>query len=185
MADAVEDRPNVPGFGTMDEPSNGFVGVEDVREIRSPILHGHALSVFDGMRLGSGESLEAPGGDDDSRRSLNRERESAYKSAELLDGWQRVGVFRVDEDAGERELPRPNHFALEPGATGFADRYPKPFHESVRDGGRAPRPELRRVRREPFVDPSDPYPAPPAHVASRGAGERQSFGWAPHSGTMR
>eukprot|EP00573_Skeletonema_grethae_P011542 CAMPEP_0201692622 /NCGR_PEP_ID=MMETSP0578-20130828/5463_1 /ASSEMBLY_ACC=CAM_ASM_000663 /TAXON_ID=267565 /ORGANISM="Skeletonema grethea, Strain CCMP 1804" /LENGTH=302 /DNA_ID=CAMNT_0048178029 /DNA_START=209 /DNA_END=1114 /DNA_ORIENTATION=+ len=94
VARTVKDCPNVLGFGTMNEPSNGFVGVEDLTEVHSPTLHGHVLSIFDSMRLGSGESLNVSYFPShfyrESMATLNPNAKIAYLSSDL-DVWKRAG----------------------------------------------------------------------------------------------
>lgn len=175
VAETLKDCPNVIGFGTMNEPSNGFVGVGDVREIHAPVLHGHALSAFDSMRLGSGEPLEVPYYSthfrSDATHLLNPRGKSAYKSPEL-DVWRRVGVHGIDKATNRTALLRPHHFALRPGED-FAGAYLRPFYDSVQSTVSRRNPNFVTYA-EPFFDPTDPYPPAPADLAE------QSFGWAPH-----
>jgi len=176
VAEAVEECPNVIGFGTMNEPSNGFVGIGDIREIHAPVLHGHVTSAFDGMRLAGGEALTVPyypspfryGG----RRVVNARRHTAYKTPEL-DIWQRVGVYKIDERTNERVLLRPHHFALQPGED-FVKRYMAPFYASMKRI--VSRHNARLVTyAEPYFDPDDPFPSAPSEWA-----DNSSVGWAPH-----
>jgi len=177
VAETVKDCSNVIGFGTMNEPSNGFVGVQDIREIHAPTLHGHALSAFDSMRLGSGESLEIPYYNPhfryDSRHLLNPRGKLAYRSPEL-DVWKRVGVYEVDAQTDRRILLRPNHFALGPGED-FTNTFLRPFYESVRLTVSRHNPNFVTYA-EPYFDPIDPYPSAPEDLVNT----QQLFGWAPH-----
>eukprot|EP00578_Thalassiosira_sp_NH16_P025196 CAMPEP_0181089238 /NCGR_PEP_ID=MMETSP1071-20121207/7198_1 /TAXON_ID=35127 /ORGANISM="Thalassiosira sp., Strain NH16" /LENGTH=735 /DNA_ID=CAMNT_0023171177 /DNA_START=2015 /DNA_END=4219 /DNA_ORIENTATION=+ len=180
IVETVKDCPNVIGFGTMNEPSNGLVGVEDIREIHAPALHGHAMSPFDSMRMGSGESMEVPYYHShfrlNSQHLLNPKRTIAYKSPEL-DIWKNVGVFEIDKITKKRVLLRPHHFALKPGED-FTNTYMEPFYESVQRTVARHNPYFVTYA-EPYIDPADPYPSAPSSLF-QGTSEEQLFGWAPH-----
>ena len=183
VARAVSDCPNVIGFGTMNEPSSGFLGVEDINEIHAPTLHGHVLSGYESMRLGSGESLEVPYYPShfryEAHHILNPSHKRSYRTPEL-DIWQRVGVYKIDEQTGQRILLRPNHFALKPGED-FTDTYLMPFYQSVQQTISRHSPKFHVVAyAEPYIDPTDPYPSAPSSLIGQGVNKQQQYGWAPH-----
>jgi hypothetical protein len=175
VAYAVKEYPNVIGFGTMNEPSNGFVGVSNFNEVLGPTPHGHVLSGFDSIRLGSGESLAVPYFSShfqfDHHAILNPNGQSAYKS-QVHDVWLKAGVYSINEETKERVLLRPYHFALKDGED-FMHTFLKPVWESVQDTVQRHSPHLVTYA-EPHFDPTDPYHSAPKYLA------QNSNGWAPH-----
>jgi hypothetical protein len=163
----------------MNEPSNGFIGIENLAEVHSPTLHGHVLSGFDSMRLGSGESLNVSYFPshfrNDSIATLNPECLLAFKSPDL-DVWQRVGVYEIDA-IGKRVLLRPNHFSLAPGET-FETTYMHPFYKKVQQ-------VIERNNRafvtytEPYFDTANVDMSPKAPLFDSNNGSAK-IGFAPH-----
>jgi len=176
VAETVKDKPNVLGFNTMNEPSNGMVGASDLNSRNFPFPLANPLSFFDGMRLGSGESLLA---EQYSKAflyqktvTLNPDRQMVWKSKEH-DIWRTIGVYEVNEETQERRLVRPNYFKLEKGKN-FLDEFMVPFYEKVQAVVCAQN-ERFVVFAEPHVDIMN-YAiekAPEALDASK-------FAWAPH-----
>lgn len=179
VARTVKDCPNVLGFGTMNEPSNGFIGVQDLTEVHSPTLHGHVLSGFDNMRLGSGESLTVSYFPShfhhESIATLNPSAQSAYKSSDV-DVWRRAGVYEIDETSGRRILLRPGHFSLAPGET-FATKYMHLFYTKVQRVVERNNPEFVTYA-EPYFDTAavDMHPKAPVFDES----SKAKLGFAPH-----
>lgn len=179
VATAVKDCPNVLGFGTMNEPSNGFVGVEDLTEVHSPTLHGHVMSGFDSMRLGGGESVNVSYFPShfhhESEATLNPNAKIAYLSSDL-DVWKRVGVYEIDEVSGKRNLLRPGHFSLAPGET-FGTKYMTPFYEKVQQVIERNNPEFVTYV-EPYFDTISVDMSPKAPLFHESSGAK--LGFAPH-----
>eukprot|EP00574_Skeletonema_japonicum_P002898 CAMPEP_0201717784 /NCGR_PEP_ID=MMETSP0593-20130828/3470_1 /ASSEMBLY_ACC=CAM_ASM_000672 /TAXON_ID=267983 /ORGANISM="Skeletonema japonicum, Strain CCMP2506" /LENGTH=526 /DNA_ID=CAMNT_0048207935 /DNA_START=183 /DNA_END=1763 /DNA_ORIENTATION=- len=179
VAAAVKDSPNVLGFGTMNEPSNGFVGVEDLTEVHSPTLHGHVLSGFDSMRLGSGESVNVSYFPSHfyhgSIATLNPNAKIAYLSSDL-DVWKRAGVYEIDEVSGKRNLLRPGYFSLAPGET-FATKYMFPFYKKVQQVIERNNPEFVTYA-EPYFDTISVDMSPKAPLFDESSGAK--LGFAPH-----
>lgn len=179
VARTVKDCPNVLGFGTMNEPSNGFVGVEDLTKVHSPTLHGHVLSGFDSMRLGSGESVNVSYFPShfyhESVSTLNPSAKMAYLSSDV-DVWKRVGVYEIDEESGKRNLLRPGHFSLAPGET-FATKYMLPFYKKVQQVVERNNPEFVTYA-EPYFDTISVDMSPKAPVFDESSGAK--LGFAPH-----
>lgn len=179
VARTVKDCPNVLGFGTMNEPSNGFIGVKDLAEVHSPTLHGHVLSGFESMRLGSGESLNVSYFPShyyhESVATLNPSAKIAYKSSSF-DVWRRAGVYEIDEKSGKRILLRPDHFSLAPGET-FATKRMNQFYQKVQRVVERNNPECVTYS-EPYFDTATVDMHPKAPVLDER--NEAKVGFAPH-----
>jgi hypothetical protein len=137
--------PNVVGFGPMNEPGEGFIGIEDIRAPRNDlVLPGLAPTPWEAMCAGEGiassaERIAVKGG---SLRSTGRVQLGTPGLRAWKDGeacvWRRVGVWDIER--GEAVLKRPGWFArsgsgpndaLSPQGPGFRrmfnQRYLKPF----------------------------------------------------------
>ena len=57
LAAVLKAEPNVIGFGTMNEPSLGWIGVPDLRRVPTPYRFGYGLSPMECIRLANGESI--------------------------------------------------------------------------------------------------------------------------------
>ena len=130
-ADALKDEINVIGVETMNEPSNGFVGVVNLRNLVMPAPYLSAVSGFDSMRLGSGEAVNidfysSPFVFEETVK-LNKEGRSCW-----LDGsdvWQKGGIYGIDEATGERSLTRPHYFRRQ--REDFLEQFMVPFFEEI------------------------------------------------------
>ncbi len=134
VARALAGLDNVVGYGVMNEPSPGFIGVQDVRgRPGAALLLQESPTVLQSMALGAGVpqvvdvlGLGLFGARLRGRRLLNADRCRAWR-ADAADLWQENGVWRVGPDDAPATL-RPGHFAL-PGGRGvaFARDYLRPF----------------------------------------------------------
>jgi hypothetical protein len=105
VARALRLEENVLGFGTMNEPSLGWIGVEDLRSIPVPWRFGYNLSPWQSMQLAAGTEMRwvvlfgtplVPSG----FRTLNSKQQRACRK----DPWEAVGVWE------DRTIHRPQHF---------------------------------------------------------------------------
>ena len=125
VAKVLVNEKNVLGFEPMNEPSAGWIGIENMRKIPLPGLMGWDLTPWDSIRLANGDSLDVA-----SFQCVN-----AYKRTELanqnnLSAWKRTytdvwkdnGVWGVDEG-----LIKPGHFKLDQGET-FERDFLTPFN---------------------------------------------------------
>ncbi len=181
VAYALKDCPNVIGFGTMNEPSNGFVGVADLAEVHAPTLYGHIVSGFDSMVLASGETLNVPFYPSHflyhSHVTLNPEKKTAFKSPQH-DIWKRVGIYGIHHSTNKPVLLRPNHFSLKDGED-FTQTFLMPFWNSVQEVIRRRNPRFVTFA-EPHFDPANPNPNAPASLVDSSSMNRDKFAWAPH-----
>jgi hypothetical protein len=133
VALCLKDLPNLIGFETMNEPSGGYTGCQDLRNQLGRLKLGDCPTPYQSMLLGSGIaqpvetwklgrlSLKKTG-----TRWLNTEGESAW-----LEGkdcvWKQHGVWDLDQ-AGKPVLLRPDYFARVGGrAVDFNQDYLRPF----------------------------------------------------------
>ncbi|CAH0479060.1 unnamed protein product [Peronospora belbahrii] len=54
LAQALKGVTNLVGFGTMNEPSSGFIGIKDLTKLVGIVQNGYAPTAFQGMALGEG-----------------------------------------------------------------------------------------------------------------------------------
>jgi len=139
VARTLKDKVNVLGFNSMNEPSPGFIGMKDLRKPLFPAPLGHLMSAFDGMRLGSGESLRRPYFSSIfmyvRHVKINEKNESIWKHPNL-DIWKKVGVYEIDQKTQKRILKRPHHFSLPKQAKNkkdsfFMEEYMVPFYKNI------------------------------------------------------
>ena len=129
VARSLRGLPNVVGFGAMNEPSLGFIGLSDIRMLqRAPLRLGAMPTPLEAMAAGSGLctrsaiwSLGITGERRCGSRALNPSGVSAWAPGEECI-WKRLGVW--EDKAGTPRARRPDHFAVEASP---ADRYLKPF----------------------------------------------------------
>jgi len=134
--------PNVVGFGPMNEPGEGFIGLADVRAPRTDlVLPGLAPTPWEAMCAGEGiastaEHVAVKGGDIRSvgRLPLGTPGIRAWKDKEDCI-WRRIGIW--DIESGEAVIKKPQWFVQ--GVQGsdatfnpqsqriFNQRYLKPF----------------------------------------------------------
>ena len=120
LAGALRDCPNVIGFGCMNEPLPGFLGVAHLDKLSGPLKNQEMPTPFQGMALGSGyptevgvytsDLLAAAHGMPKSYKILN-----AFGERCWLPGydcvWRQHGVWGLDKETGEPALRMPTYFA--------------------------------------------------------------------------
>lgn len=133
LAMRIAHLPNVVGFGAMNEPSAGLIGVKDLRAtdhllVKLEITPSPAEAIFlaNGFEqecLDFGQPLidQLPG--NAKKATINPRGMRAWKD-ECEDIWREVGIWDLDKD-GLPRLLRPGHFAR----ADFAQDFLKPFTE--------------------------------------------------------
>ncbi len=133
LAKRIAHLPNVVGFGTMNEPSAGLIGVNDLRAtdhllVKLEITPSPAEAIFlaNGFEqecLDFGRPLidQLPG--NSKKATINPRGVRAWKD-DCEDIWREQGIWDVDKD-GEARMLRPGHFAR----ADFAQDFLKPFTE--------------------------------------------------------
>jgi hypothetical protein len=127
----------VIGFDTLNEPSDGYIGLGDISRFERCLSKtGPMPSPFQAMAAGSGYPTEVDlygtglsGQSVKGRATLGEQDIRAWKpGVECL--WRREGVW--DEAGGKAVLRKPDHFAIVRGARpDFETHYLKPFMRSV------------------------------------------------------
>lgn len=118
VALAVRRCPNVLGFGTMNEPLPGYIGIKHLGKLSGPLRNGVMPTPFEGMAVGSGHALKVGVYSITDLRTLvaglpvRRERIGGTTRAWLPGHqcvWQKHGVW--DEDpSGVPKLLKPDYF---------------------------------------------------------------------------
>ena len=133
LAKRIAHLPNVVGFGTMNEPSAGLIGVNDLRAtdhllVKLEITPSPAEAIFlaNGFEqecLDFGRPLidQLPG--NSKKATINPRGVRAWKD-DCEDIWREQGIWDLDKD-GKARMLRPGHFAR----ADFAQDFLKPFTE--------------------------------------------------------
>lgn len=142
VARRLADMPNVIGFDTLNEPSPGFIGTEDLTGT-GLLQIGPTPTYAQGMYLADGHSQEVGvytldlfGADEKRRTTLNPEGRRAW-----LDGhtpiWKQHGVWGENAN-GRPVLQAPDYFTAVDGTpVDFANDYLKPFIDRYAEAIRA------------------------------------------------
>jgi hypothetical protein len=146
VAKRLKGMPHVIGYGTLNEPSSGYIGLDDVRKrVHDALLVGEMPTVFESMCLAAGEpqwvqhwTLTSLGPRQRAPRLLNRERLSAWLEQDI---WQQHGVW--ENTATGTKLLRPDYFAKVNGhEVNFMRDYFRPFANRYARAIRAVDPEV-------------------------------------------
>ncbi len=163
LAERIKHLPNVIGFGTMNEPHNGFIGVPDLREDGHVLVKvGVSPTPAQAMFLASGFAQEVanyktPLGDilpgQIEPITVDPNGMTVWKEG-ATDIWRGQGIWDVKSD-GTPRLRRPAHFARINGKkVDFTEGYLRPFTEKFRDAIHAVMPDAYIfVEAEPFEPP--------------------------------
>ncbi len=116
LAKHLKHLPQIIGYGIMNEPSAGFIGVEDLtRKAHSLLLRGPSPSVLQAMGLGSGLSqkievweLGLTGLRLKHVDNFNKRNKSAW-GASKIPIWQENDIWEIRE--GKPKLLKPQHFS--------------------------------------------------------------------------
>jgi len=119
------------GWGVMNEPHNGFIGLQNLAHAESPIMPiGLRPSPWDAIRAASGYMVRVPLYNGIGMRTFKTARFNRGGHLLFKDGffcpWKQAGVWT--DEGGEARLLRPDHFALYNGRkANFMGRFHKPF----------------------------------------------------------
>jgi hypothetical protein len=142
VALALKGLPNVAGFGALNEPSLGFLGLSDLSKLqRAMIRKGPMPTPWQAILAGSGRPQRVgrwhvglSGNYRTGKALINPEGVRAWQDGQDC-LWKRAGVW--EEKGGEPVLARPGHFSR-PGNP--ADLFMKPFMLSFLEAVRAVEP---------------------------------------------
>ena len=174
VAKTMKNKPNVIGFNSMNEPNNGFVDM-NLNDRTLPTPFGHLLSYFDGMRLGSGESIECEFYTAPfyfcRREVLNLKKQSVWKS-EQHDVWRKLNVYEV-LPSGERRLNNPEYFKLK-DEEDFTTKYMIPLFKRMQD--------ILHHHDKRFVLYAEPFINAASHetIHAPSTLDANMYGWEPH-----
>ncbi len=143
LAQQVKDLPNVVGFELINEPSSGYVGLEDISKPFETGVLGLAPTPWQGMLLGDGipqkvkrYELGMTSLKDMGEELINQEKRSAWLNPSG-DIWKQEGVWKMDQE-GKPQLLIPDYFAKINGREvefnkdyyiPFALKYEKALHD--------------------------------------------------------
>ncbi len=115
LAEKLKDLPNVVGFELMNEPSSGYVGIEDLSKPFETSVLGLAPTPWQGMLLGDGipqqikrYELGMTSLKDMGEKLINKEKKSAWLN-QSGDIWKQQGVWHLDEN-NNPQLLKPDYF---------------------------------------------------------------------------
>ena len=185
VAETLKEEPNVIGFDILNEPSVGFVGVRDCRDIGPNKYYvGWRVSPWDAMKLGAGVTCTVDYFSSfmyiDGKRELNMEKACAWQNGPTSCVWYSNGVWGMDEN-NRPCLLKPHYFATKPD-TGrpidFLSDYGIPFWLAAAKAIRNHIPDAT-IFVEPILDMTDPSKEnmPVLTAEDVGAG---GYVWAPH-----
>ena len=155
VAARLKEFPNVIGYDTLNEPSQGYIGYPDVNQIAAKLVaQGPAPTIYQGMLLASGypQRVEIRSQipirlGPVKRTTLNPMGVSLWKEG-VQPIWKENGVWDVDQNGNPRLL-RPNHFGIVDGRqVDFDQTFFVPFVEKYIQAIRSVNPEAMI-----FVDP--------------------------------
>lgn len=142
LAERIAHLPNVVGFGTMNEPHNGLIGLNDIRTFGHVLVkYGVTPTPAEAIFLANGFAKECydyktpfadivPGQLE--KVMVDPHGETVWKEG-YEDIWKQYGVWDVDKN-GKPRLLRPAHFArMNDKAIDFTDDYLRPFTEKFID----------------------------------------------------
>lgn len=188
LAETLKDEPNVVGFDVLNEPSVGFVGVEDVRDIGPNCYYvGWRVDAWSAIQMGAGETCEVDYFPSfmyiDGKRKLNTTKTCCWEHGPTSCVWHANGVWKMDDAASgnKPQLLKPNYFAKNP-KTGkpiqFMKEYGIPFYLKATKAIRTHMPDAT-IFIEPILDMTDPSKVQDPVLTDEEVGTG-GFVWAPH-----
>ncbi|KAG1708901.1 hypothetical protein DVH05_022533 [Phytophthora capsici] len=119
LANALKGLTNVAGFGTMNEPSSGFIGAKDLTKPVGLLQNGYAPTPLQGMALGEGIAqdvdvwnsglLTMVRGKPSKMETVDPKGVRAWKEG-FGCVWKEAGVWGFDTE-GKPQLLKPDYFA--------------------------------------------------------------------------
>ena len=132
LARRLRNMPHVVGYDTMNEPLRGWIGEEDLRQVKAPLMKGSMPSPWQAILLGAGFPQEVEAWERGLRlHRLGRQWWNLGRVRAWREGrdciWRRNGVWDTDS-SGSPRLLRPGHFARVSGRkVHFSQDYYLPF----------------------------------------------------------
>jgi len=136
VARYLRDEKNVVGFDTLNEPSNGYIGYEDISNVHAPVPIMWDMSPFALMTLAAGFTYnDVPFYSSPMVYSqtfdMNPKGISAWKGGAENCIWRKQGVWNVDPITKRPVLLRPDFFRRRPNGSeiNFMNDYMVPFFQ--------------------------------------------------------
>ncbi len=157
LAMRLKGMTHIAGYDTLNEPSAGYIGVDDLNQFHLRTRWGQCPTAFQSMVLGDGNSvlvekwkLGLTGMRFNGKQQLNKERERAWQEGRDCI-WRQHGVWDYD-NSGEPILLCPDYFSKRAGKdVNFAQDYLRPFIERYTE-------VIRSVHENAFIFiESDPH----------------------------
>ncbi len=143
----LKDCENIIGFGIMNEPNSGYIGISNLDSFILPdVPEGVACTPFAGMKAASGListynhfEVKHSGLNLKKRVIINDKRNSGEKAIESCP-WKAAGVWH--EENGEAILDKPDYFYMRNGQpVDFSDDYLRPFQQMFMEALQKKHPE--------------------------------------------
>ena len=147
LANNIKGLSNVVGFDTMNEPNEGYIGLNDLNYRYTTLEKGFIPTPFQSMQLGNGRAIELEiwerglrGPKVVGKKFLNLDGNRVWmKGYDPI--WQVNGVW-IDKNVNSPWLLRPNHFAqVEGREVDFSCDYYIPFNNMAAQALRRVKPE--------------------------------------------
>lgn len=127
IAKRVKNMDNVLGFGPLNEPGSGYIGIKDLTQPSDGTILGKAPTPYETIIAASGKSIEVPynkigrfGVKKDGTRTFNPEGISIWERECI---WKKEGVWD-----GNNKILKADHFAIKNGESiNFFRDYLRPF----------------------------------------------------------
>ena len=133
LAAALKGLPNILGFGSMNEPMPGFLGVKHLNQLYGPLRNGNMPTAFEGMALATGITTKVRTFSTSSLKCLITGRPLRYTTLNpsgetiWLPGcscpWQQAGVWSPSPNGSSSLLLKPDYFR----AADFGNAHYVPF----------------------------------------------------------
>jgi hypothetical protein len=166
VAEVVKDLPNVIGFSTLNEPSAGYIGVQDLNAHFGELQHGTSPTPWQSMLLAAGrpQQVDVLNRTVIGTRKIGKELVNPEGISVWLPGckdiWQENGLWKINSE-GEPELLRPDHFSRINGSSfDMLQRHYLPFLLGYAQEIRRVNPEFLifigniPISKPPYIDPA-------------------------------
>ena len=186
-AEAATGEDDVLGFDTLNEPSNGWIGIVGIDELQTVVPYGWDTSAFKLLLAGSGFRVDnlafyrAPMTFTNSL-TLNPNSISAWLTPEH-DIWRNEGLWEVDGDGNPRLL-RPDYFGSKPDGSkiDFMNDYMVPFYKRFATAIRAEMGPDCVIFAEPHINILKGWKetVEPKTLVAKELLDDEQWAWAPH-----
>jgi len=147
VAEVTKDIPSVIGFGTINEPSRGYIGAKHIAELPHRLKIGECPTPYQSILLGAGFAqdvevwnITVAGARKQGEKRIDPAGKTAWREGAAC-VWKQNGLWETDRD-GQPHIMMPNHFANRRGRpVHFMDDYLLPFAHRYADAIQSIRPD--------------------------------------------